>query len=155
MAHHWPKELPFWHCIVLSLGQMAQLIMIILAQDVFPMVHKLPIVEPIWPMLQNISQTMISISISIYLSVCVHVFYVDLLNCKFHFVKVHVLLFLILIFYFKGKGSWFHVLRSEYSYNVFISCCYAASWRSCGFHDKRELISNERRIIRRYLKHSQ
>ena len=65
MAHHWPKELLIWHCAILSLGQMAQLIMIILsltaltlcllAQDVFPMAHTLTIAEPILPMLQNIS----------------------------------------------------------------------------------------------------
>ena len=30
MAHHWPKE-SYWHCTVLSLGQMTQLIMIILS----------------------------------------------------------------------------------------------------------------------------
>ena len=30
-VHHWPKELLIWHCTVLSLGQMAQLIMIILS----------------------------------------------------------------------------------------------------------------------------
>ena len=45
-------------------GPVAQLIMIILsltastlsylAQDVFPMAHKLTIVEPIWPMLQKL-----------------------------------------------------------------------------------------------------
>ena len=29
-AHHWPKEL-IWHCTALSLGQMVQLIMIILS----------------------------------------------------------------------------------------------------------------------------
>ena len=53
---------------VLTLGQMAQLIMIILsltamthcklAQDVFPMAHTLTIVKPIWPMLQNISESL-------------------------------------------------------------------------------------------------
>ena len=31
MVHHCPKELLIWHCTVLSLGQMAQLIMIILS----------------------------------------------------------------------------------------------------------------------------
>ena len=64
MAHHWPKELLIWHSTVLSLGQMAQLIMIILsltalivcwlAQYVFPMTHTLTIVEPIWLVLQNV-----------------------------------------------------------------------------------------------------
>ena len=34
MAHHWLKELLIWHCTVLSLGQMAQLIMIILSLTV-------------------------------------------------------------------------------------------------------------------------
>ena len=53
---------------VLTLGQMAQLIMIILsltamthcklAQDVFLMAHTLTIVKPIWPMLQNISESL-------------------------------------------------------------------------------------------------
>ena len=67
--HHWPKELLMWHCTVLSLSQMAQLIMIILsltaltlcelAQDVFPMAHTLTIVEPIWPMLQTYQKTMV------------------------------------------------------------------------------------------------
>ena len=48
-------------------GPVAQLIMIILsltaltlcllAQDVFPMAHTLTIVEPIWPMFQNLSKT--------------------------------------------------------------------------------------------------
>ena len=59
MVHYWSKELLHWHCIVLSLGQMAQLIMIILlltalTQDVLPMAHTLTTVESIWPMLQNI-----------------------------------------------------------------------------------------------------
>ena len=31
MVHHWPKELLIWHSTVLSLGQMSQLIMIILS----------------------------------------------------------------------------------------------------------------------------
>ena len=31
MVHHWPKELLIWHSTVLSLGQMAQLIMVILS----------------------------------------------------------------------------------------------------------------------------
>ena len=57
-----PKSFLF----VTSLGQMALLIMIILsltaltlcymAQGVFPMAHTLTIVEPIWPMLQNVSK---------------------------------------------------------------------------------------------------
>ena len=41
MVHHWPKEFLIWHCTVLPLGQMAQLIMIILS------LHILTIVEPI------------------------------------------------------------------------------------------------------------
>ena len=49
-------------------GPVVQLIMIILsvtaltlcysAQDVFSMAHTLTIVEPIWPMLQNLSKTL-------------------------------------------------------------------------------------------------
>ena len=30
-VHHWPKELLIWHCTVLSLGQLVQLIMIVLS----------------------------------------------------------------------------------------------------------------------------
>ena len=44
---------------VLTLGQMAQLMTHCkLAQDVFPMAHTLTIVKPIWPMLQNISESL-------------------------------------------------------------------------------------------------
>ena len=69
MVHHCPKELLIWHSTVLSFGQMAQLIMIILSltastpQNVFPMVHTL--IWPIWPiwpirpMLQNLSKTLL------------------------------------------------------------------------------------------------
>ena len=66
------KKLLIWHCIALSFGQMAQLIMIILSltastpQNVFPMVHTLiwpicPIcpICPIRPMLQNLSKTLL------------------------------------------------------------------------------------------------
>ena len=67
--NYWPKELLTWHYTVLSLGQMAQLIYIVnlsltasilyqLAQDEFPMAHTLTVVEPIQPMLQNISKTL-------------------------------------------------------------------------------------------------
>ena len=69
MAHHWPRELFSWHSTVLSLGQIVQLIVIILsltaltlcllAQDVFPMAHTLTIVEPIWHMFQNLSKTLL------------------------------------------------------------------------------------------------
>ena len=38
-----------------------------LCQDVFPMAHTLTIVEPNWPMLQNISKTLIYIYIYIYI----------------------------------------------------------------------------------------
>ena len=62
------KELLIWHCTVLSLVQMAQIILSLraltlcyLAQDVFPMAHTLTIVEPIWPMLQKVSKTMVPI----------------------------------------------------------------------------------------------
>ena len=69
MAHHWPKELLIWRCTVLYFGQWCSyVIMIILsvtaltlcysAQDVFSMAHTLTIVEPIWPMLQNLSKTL-------------------------------------------------------------------------------------------------
>ena len=65
MVHHWPKELLNWHCTVLSLGQMVQLIMIILsqtalivcqlAQDVFPMAQTLAnvYVEPASKCIKN------------------------------------------------------------------------------------------------------
>ena len=69
MAHHWPREVFIWHSTVLSLGQIVQLIMIILsltaltlcllAQDVFPMAHTLTIVEPMWHMFQNLSKTLL------------------------------------------------------------------------------------------------
>ena len=85
MVHHWAKELLIWHCTVLSLGHMAQLIMIILsltaltlcklAQNVFQMAYTLTIIEPIWPMLQNLSKTLLY-RIKVYL----HVFKVYLLH---------------------------------------------------------------------------
>ena len=66
MAHNWPKELLIWHCTVLSLGQMAQLIMIILSLTALigsrcipNGTHTLTITEPIWPMLQNVSKTLL------------------------------------------------------------------------------------------------
>ena len=69
MVQHWPKKLLIWHCTVLSLKPVAQLIMIVfsltalthckLAQDVFSMTHTLTIVEPIWPVLQNVSNTLL------------------------------------------------------------------------------------------------
>ena len=34
-------------------------LLVIATQDVFPMVHTLTIVEPIWPMFQNLSKTLI------------------------------------------------------------------------------------------------
>ena len=61
MARHWPKEFLILHCIILALcGPVATvnydyiITNIKLAQDVFPMVHTLTIVEPIWHMLQNV-----------------------------------------------------------------------------------------------------
>ena len=65
MVHHWPKEFLIWHCTVLSLGQMAQLSMIILS------LHILTIVEPIWPMHHNASRTLVCVYI--YIPICTFV----------------------------------------------------------------------------------
>ena len=65
-------------------GPVAQLIMIILsltvltlcslAQDVFPMAHTLTIVEPIWPMLQNISKTLTLLYYVVYVFIFIYTY---------------------------------------------------------------------------------
>ena len=48
MVHHWPKELLIWYHAVLSLGQMAQLIIIILGIHIYadqPRAHKVYIIS--------------------------------------------------------------------------------------------------------------
>ena len=62
MAHHWPKELLIWHCTVLFGPDGAvsydyivtnSINSLLMAQDVFSMVHTLYLVEPIWPILDT------------------------------------------------------------------------------------------------------
>ena len=64
-------------------GPGAQLVLIILsltalnlcslAQDVFPMAHTLTIIEPIWPMLQNISKLLVCTCMYIYICICIYI----------------------------------------------------------------------------------
>ena len=92
MVHHWPKEFLIWHCTVLSLGQMAQLIMIILsltaltlcqlAQDVFPMAYTLTIIEP---MLQNVSKPLLDIHVHMHIVIwfwVIHILFLGLCDTK-------------------------------------------------------------------------
>ena len=79
MAHHWHKELFFFRKAQFSFWAVVQLIMIklsltalhlcFLAQDVFRMAHTLTIVEPIWPMLQNLSKTLVQADFEVIVNV--------------------------------------------------------------------------------------
>ena len=64
MVHHWPKELPL-HSSLFGPDSAVNYDYIVtnninslLPQNVSPMAHTLTIVKPIWPVLQNLSKTL-------------------------------------------------------------------------------------------------
>ena len=79
-------------------GPGAQLILIILSLTalnlcslaVFPMAHTLTIVEPIWPMLQNISKTLVCMYVYIHMYMYVYM-YVRMYICICTYVCMYVL----------------------------------------------------------------
>ena len=79
MAHHWHKRAVFFAKHSSLFGPVVQLIMIklsltalhlcFLAQDVLRMAHTLTIVEPIWPMLQILSKTLLQADFEVIVNV--------------------------------------------------------------------------------------
>ena len=87
MTHHWHKKLAL-HSSLFGPDDTVNYDYIItntcsinyLAQDVhvhvFPMVHTLTIVEPIWPMLQNLSKTLVYMymyNVHVHITVCMYI----------------------------------------------------------------------------------
>ena len=77
MAHHWPKQLLIWHVQfslwangAVSYDYIVTNSLCQLAQDVFPVVHTLTIVEPIWP----IAYQKLCLSVNAQYSTCIWTF---------------------------------------------------------------------------------